>query len=357
MPSEPAESNFRTKVHARAYPTYERGGVIWTYMGPRETPPPLPELEGNLGVNSHTAIRKWVRESNFMQALEGDIDTIHAGFLHYGHVEIDRLVPGSAYYYTLKEKVARFTVEDHEVGATYGAYRTAEEADGTDYWRIAHFLFPFYTMNPSDLLGHNLTVFAWVPLDDEHCMSWMMSSPHERDPFGTGIGGLVRGTQQLRGPRGSEDVMKPIPPKNAGFLPESSDWIGRFRPAANRTNDWLIDRNAQAAMSTYTGVPADAQDPMAQESMGPIYDRTQEHLGSTDSMIIRSRRRLISIAKALREEGTVPPGVDEPQYYRLRSGGAILPKSAASYGLEALHDAMRGLSMEAKLPVAVEQQV
>ena len=45
MPSEPAESNFKTKVHATAYPTEERNGIVWVYMGPREIPPPLPGLE------------------------------------------------------------------------------------------------------------------------------------------------------------------------------------------------------------------------------------------------------------------------------------------------------------------------
>src|ERR1044072_3652742 len=48
MPSEPAESNFKTKVHALAYPTQERSGLIWTYMGPREVPPQLPDLEVNM---------------------------------------------------------------------------------------------------------------------------------------------------------------------------------------------------------------------------------------------------------------------------------------------------------------------
>ena len=48
MPSEPPESNFRTKVKAAAYPTRERNGIIWAYMGPRETPPPLPDIEANI---------------------------------------------------------------------------------------------------------------------------------------------------------------------------------------------------------------------------------------------------------------------------------------------------------------------
>ena len=45
-------------------------------------------------------------------------------------------------------------------------------------------------------------------------------------------------------------------------------------------------------------------------------------------MIIRTRRRLINAAKALREHGTVPPGVDEPWVYKVRSGGIILPRTA-----------------------------
>src|SRR6266545_1954882 len=57
MPSEPVESNFKTKVHARAYKTHERGGMIWTYMGPRSTPPPLPELEANLQPEPESTIR------------------------------------------------------------------------------------------------------------------------------------------------------------------------------------------------------------------------------------------------------------------------------------------------------------
>ena len=75
---------------------------------------------------------------------------------------------------------------------------------------------------------------------------------------------------------------------------------------------------------------------MAQESMGAIYDRTQEHLGTTDAMIIRTRRRLIDAAKAHAINGTVPPGVDAPHLYRMRAGGAIVPKGVN--GIEATQD-------------------
>src|SRR5437870_9564421 len=73
MPSEPAESNFKTKIRATAYPCVERGGAVWTYMGPREVPPPLPHFEANM-LPSARASRS-MRECNYMQSLEGDIDT------------------------------------------------------------------------------------------------------------------------------------------------------------------------------------------------------------------------------------------------------------------------------------------
>src|SRR3954471_10925125 len=68
MPSEPAESNFKNKVRTRAYPCIERNGMIWTYMGPRQVPPPLPDLLPNL--DAECRVGKSMRECNYMQALE-----------------------------------------------------------------------------------------------------------------------------------------------------------------------------------------------------------------------------------------------------------------------------------------------
>src|SRR5579872_3856385 len=79
MPNEPAESNFKNKVKATAYPCRERGGIIWAYMGPRSAPPELPDFEANTieGCQVFAAMR----DSNWLQALEGDIDTCHTAIL------------------------------------------------------------------------------------------------------------------------------------------------------------------------------------------------------------------------------------------------------------------------------------
>ena len=109
-------------------------------------------------------------------------------------------------------------------------------------------------------------------------------------------------------------------------LPNTTDWYGRFRCVADATNDYLIDRKAQKTTS-YTGINAIfLQDQAVTESMGEVYDRTQEHLGTSDAMVIRTRKRLIDAAKALRDRGQAPPGVDDPGVYQTRSGGVVLAK-------------------------------
>jgi phthalate 4,5-dioxygenase oxygenase subunit len=350
MPSEPAESNFKNKVRAIAYPCIERNGIVWTYMGSREEPPPLPALPPNLEESCFVVRR--LQDCNYMQALEGDVDTVHAGFLHLGHLDADRdFLRGGPEYYAIKQREARFEAYEHEIGTTYAAVRPAEE--GTEYWRTGHFLLPFFTMNAPGVMPIKNSASAWVPLDDEHTLIWNFGPAGQRglNPETSGIGGLKWGAFLTDEPTSPTD---PYPKRVVGqqlgqlgrrYLPDTTDWLGRFRAIANKDNDYLIDRELQATMEkdptkplrgTYSGILQVAQDPMVQESMGPLYDRTQEHLATSDAMIIRARRKLLNAAKALRDQGTVPAGVDKPELYRMRSGGAILP--AGVDGMEALRE-------------------
>jgi hypothetical protein len=269
-----------------------------------------------------------------MQALEGDIDTTHAGFLHAGHVRYDQMMPGSTDYYAYKNRSARFEVREHEIGTSYAAVRPAEE--GTEYWRMGHYMLPFYTINAPGVLGIKNTCIAWVPLDDENTMVWNIGQ-QVLDRNLSGIGGLKVGRIR-QDPQGRFDPYQQRlqgQPLVRQFLPDTSDWLGRYLPIANKDNDYLMDFYLQKSMGTYTGVPQPAQDPMAQETMGSIYDRTEEHLGTTDSMIIRVRQKLIKTAEAF-DDGIPAPGVDNPAVYRMRGGGAVMPKG--SNGLDDLAD-------------------
>ena len=321
MPNEPDESTFKAKVRARAYPCVERNGIVWTYMGPRRTPPPLPDIEPNLVPSEEVVIQKALRECNWFQGLEGDIDTSHLGFLHLGSVKPEGVKPGTFDYYIVADRAPRYEVIDTEFGTSYGCYRSAEP--DTYYWRIAHFLFPFYTMIPTGILGMQVLVRAWVPVDDEHIMFWGIGVPSTR----TGRGATGGATALQAGAQATPAAAGGLAGGH-GFLPDTTDWLGRFRLVQNKGNDYLIDREAQKTRS-YTGIAGiHQQDQAITESMGPIIDRTEEHLGTSDAMVIRTRRRAINAAKALRDRGEPPPGVDDPAVYLCRSGGVILPRDA-----------------------------
>jgi phenylpropionate dioxygenase-like ring-hydroxylating dioxygenase large terminal subunit len=311
MPNEPPESNFKDKVRADAYPAEERGGIVWIYMGARETPPPMSRLEPNLAVDGK--VTPIARDCNWLQGLEGDVDTSHLGFLHLGSVQPEQLKPGTFDYYTVKDRAPRYEVVDTDFGVMYGAYRPAEE--DTNYWRIAAFLFPFYTMIPTGVLGLKVGVRAWVPIDDDHTMFWNLYTPSQRF-------GLQQRAPQA-GARGDGAYMAA-----EQYVPNTSDWLGRWRLKANSDNDYLLDAEAQKSQ-TYTGIAGiHIQDQAITESMGPLMDRTTEHLGTADVMIIRTRQRIIRAAESLRDENATPPGVDDPEAFAVRTGSAILPKDA-----------------------------
>ena len=352
MLNEPEESRFDRKVKATAYPCVERGGLVWTYMGPRTTPPPLPELEPNLRleVEGRGSLRANMFDWNWFQCMENNMDTSHQGILHFGSVPLeDALDPEKAQQayagpvedlkYIVATRSTKFIVKDTEFGCSYGAYRPAE--DGKNYFRTMHWAFPWVTMTPVIKLGQVASCVLTVPIDDYHTMSW----------------GLTTGRLDA-----------PIAPNanasnaDRGLLPNTPDWLGRFRlgfwQETQQTGryDFGIDRDVQKTSRTvtgYSGLPSvPVQDGAITWSQGPIVDRTREHLGTTDSMVIRVRRRLLAAAKALRENGVVPPGVDEPGMYRQRSGWALVPEDKDFWEeLRPLREAFQREDLKVSSPV------
>jgi phthalate 4,5-dioxygenase oxygenase subunit len=272
-------------------------------------------------------VSKIMRDCNYMQALEGDIDTSHLAFLHNGAQRAEDLPKGSQAYYVAKDRSPRYSVIDTDFGVAYGAYRPVDEGDKL-YWRLAYFLFPFYTMIPTDVLGEARRIRAWVPIDSGHTMVWGINAPRVSSStqggfygraFGPSQGQQFSGGQNRSGGAGGNE-----------YLPDTSDWLGKFRLVANKENDYLIDREAQKNLVSYTGINGGIngvflEDQAVTESMGQIYERDREHLGTSDSMIIRTRRRLINAAKAFLEANATPPGVDNPEVFAVRSGGVLLP--------------------------------
>jgi len=168
-------------------------------------------------------------------------------------------------------------------------------------------------MIPTGVLGLQVLTRAWVPMDDEHMMFYSMGSQASQAQSSN-----VNANRRMVRQRPGETLQ-----------PNTTDWYGRFRLEATVRNDYLIDRDKQRRKEDYTGIPGiHTQDQAITESMGTIYNRTQERLGTSDVMVIRVRRRLMEAARALAERGLTPPGVDNPEVYRQRSGGAFIPKDA-----------------------------
>jgi len=114
---------------------------------------------------------------------------------------------------------------------------------------------------------------------------------------------------------------------------------GTFRPLANPSNDWLIDRGAQRDKQSFSGVEGfSIQDASLQESMGPIQDYSKEHLVSTDKPIAMARRMLARAAQELRE-GKEPPALD-PASQRVRAASVLLDRGvkAEEWARDALGD-------------------
>ena len=205
MPNLPADQDFRHKVKAKAYKVAERGGLVYVYMGEREVAPPLPALEAMLCPPEETDLTCRLRECNWLQALEGDIDTSHFSFLHTGKVEAGHIDPDHMDRFQLINRAPEYHVSTTDWGTMYTAHRPAQP--GHTYYRFAHFAMPFWTLFPNGPLADNIIAQAWVPMDDTHTMSFNLSWKRRTPPLG-----LSRGPAS-RFPSSIEALRRfPIPP-------------------------------------------------------------------------------------------------------------------------------------------------
>ena len=300
IPSEPPGSTHCQRIRMTSYPLIERGGILWTYMGPPDRQPPLPEWEFAMVPDNGRFVTKRWQECNWLQALEGGIDSSHVSFLHRGDLETDPIFKGSkGNRYNMGDLMPVFDVVESPGGLYIGARRNAE--DGKYYWRITQWVMPSFTMIPPRG-DHPVHGHFFIPMDDENTWAWSFDYLADR----------ALSDEQVQAMREGAGIHTLVDPKT-------------FRPLANKDNDYLMDRKAQKAGRTYGGVAGFAmQDASIQESMGPIVDRSRENLVGTDKGIVMARRRLLRAAKALAEQGTAPPGVD-PTHQHVRSASVVLP--------------------------------
>ncbi len=300
MMNEPAENDFKHKIHTKAYPTVEAGGIIWTYMGPPEQQPPAPHFLWTQAPETHRHVTKVIQECNWLQALEGGIDTSHAPILHK-NISSNSTQPGvNPNLAWARGGAPQLELDVTDYGYRYAGVRSL--AEGGYHIRAYHFVLPFHQLRPTNTSeGHDAVAgHIWVPMDDGNTMIYNWQYTLNDAPL------TEEDRTERRLGNGPEDVN-----------PET------FRSYDDRHNDYGIDRQVQK-YETFTGIRGiNKQDRAIQESMGRVVDRTREHLGPADRAIIQARRLLLQAIKTV-QEGGVPVGV-RSTYYPLRAGQGVIP--------------------------------
>ncbi|WP_326701363.1 Rieske 2Fe-2S domain-containing protein [Streptomyces sp. NBC_01754] len=300
-PSEPPESQFRFRVGTLSYPTHEAGGIVWTYMGPVDRMPEPPDYEWMRAPSTHRGVSQANEPCNYLQAVEGGIDTAHSSFAHNNDLS-------NTSHLRALDTHPRLEVDVTGHGFTYASLRRV--GGGRIYLRTYQFAMPSTQIRgglitwqgePASypvLHGH-----IWVPIDDENTAVYNFA--HSADPG------------------------QPMEP---GWFEEHEDEMGRGpRHFADGThwlvrhpgNDYLIDREVQRTQ-TFTGVEGvNTQDYAIQTGMGRIVDRSKEALGSTDLAISTARRLLLEAADEV-AEGRPARGSDPASHRGVRAGDILM---------------------------------
>jgi hypothetical protein len=273
QPAEPEGSRMHENIRTPAYPVVEKNGIVWAYMGPGE-PPAFPAFDCFAAPQTHVFAFKGLWECNWLQALEVGIDPAHASFLHRFLQDED---PKDGYGKQFRDTAAdtdmpmtqvlrefprpELKVERTDYGLRIFALRDLE--NGSTHVRVTNQLFPCAIAIP---MSNEMTITQWhVPIDDTHCYWYSMFTS-----FGAGVDKVTMREQRLKEHR----------------LPD-------YAPLKNARNTYGFDPAEQQSL-TYTGMGLDinVHDQWAVESMGPIQDRREEHLGKSDLAIVAYRKLL-----------------------------------------------------------------
>ncbi len=320
MPSEPAESNFKNKVRVNAYPTHESAGIVWTYMGPSE------KLQAFRNFGSDDVPRdKWfavknIGYSNWVQRMEGNLDTSHISYLHQfkgalDHPDDGTDAPGAYPSYDTSIKIwaydgtPRLEVAEEWYGYKYAGIRNTP--NGNTHVRVTAWAMPYTSVVANIPFANGGGLCA--PIDDTSCYFYFWTKAQtEADVLAARLSGIEGKTLFDNTPytnrRGQGNRFRSfLQPRE--FTPD---------------NDYQVDRD-RATSPFYSGIrDFGSQDSMVTESPGKIWDRSKEHLGTTDKSIITMRRILLKAAKDL-ARGIEPPALDPSLPYKeIRGAEKIL---------------------------------
>jgi phthalate 4,5-dioxygenase oxygenase subunit len=298
LPNAPEGATLKDRVKTKAYPTHVSGGLVWAFMGPAELKPAFPNYACFPSTPGQRYIRKIIAKGNYLQLMEGDIDSSHVSFLH-SRLDNEPMAGARTNPNTFADKAPRWFPQESDYGLMLAAQRNA----GPDnyQWRINQYLFPFVTLIASPV-GLPILNQVRIPIDDETSMHFRCMVHPERELTDDEIATFDAGT----------------------IIPHTD---ANHHMLENMENEYLIDREVQRTQ-TYTGIKSIVAQDLAvvqDQGGGWIADRSLEYLVSSDRAIILLRKRLLTAAKALRD-GVEPLETKRGASYGVRPGDFIIPR-------------------------------
>ncbi|MTD57042.1 Rieske 2Fe-2S domain-containing protein [Amycolatopsis pithecellobii] len=324
MPAEPEDTRYLERIRQVAYPVREAGALVWVYLGPAELEPEFPAWDWTSLPDEHILVGKAVAECNWVQCLEGAIDSAHQTYLHDSASRIERdrnyarwaaeqgLDPTDGFDETGQivrpwaDGRPKLQIEDTDFGFSYAAIRKPLfKEDEFKNVRVTHFVAPVHAAIPSPAGWSQLIIH--VPMDD-----YTTAFYHVR--------------ANLEAPYDEETARVH---KNAAGLVPGVDLDENFYKLANKSNLWKQDRE-EMKRDRFSGIRGTVtEDQAVQESMGPIFDRSKEHLATSDMAVIRMRRLLMQSLREF-EAGAAPIGLRNPiPYASIRGEERTIPLSQA----------------------------
>jgi nitrite reductase/ring-hydroxylating ferredoxin subunit len=283
-----SDPRFKERIKAPAYPVQEAGGIIWTYLGPEDKCPPFPELPFFDVPESNRLAAYPVVNANYVQILEGLVDSSHLNILHTtgmastGDSSLDFAAKVSA----MQEDAApHIEAEETEFGFHYCALRSGSNGEGA-LARITAFVAPCFIFNPNGDLW-----FAVVPVDDHRTNFFHVWWDKERR-----FGEEPLYSDQLRFVGLDQGAL------DAYYMNrESCDSAER----PNKGNRYLQNREAIRSGKSFTGFHSFTQEDAAVAiSAGTIRDRSREKLAPADAAIVRLYRSLLKLTEQQGESAT-----------------------------------------------------
>lgn len=341
IPNLPENFNvegLKKRAKIAGYPAREAGGVVWVYMGPQNTMPELPGLEWLQARDSHVHVGRWLQRSNWVQGMEGEIDSSHISWLHRDFVPFRGnapVAPTAPLAQGLVDGAPLMKLQETDYGFVYGARRKTDT--GNFYWRVTQWMMPMFSMIPNDRFPR--TGRAWVPIDDTHTSVFT---------YGYMVGdGFTQGQiEYLNEGHGFPPLLRPTVYR----LPDGYN-IDTYQSVAVKENDYQIDRLMQKTVN-FSGIHAITdQDRALQENMpsygshnvGEIVDRKRELLVPSDLPVITARRMLLKMARDM-ANGIEPALPQSPDLYAVRSTAAVTPEGDFGAFLNAHRDDLRAPS-------------